>query len=237
MGTEADGVMAERFRGTRLKASESAVAVEAVRQRKTIRANHLDPTRYRLAAEFHARSIMAAPLVVSNEVIGAAVFLHCSDPDFFSEDLAAKATILAGQLGGLLEAGRLTQVSREQHRRAQILVEVAQTLHSMTDAKAVVEAVADRLRVLLRTRLVCIMLRQGGSFALHAVAAESAPIAASARAKHDRKGLQFAAALASRAVGPGAPGGAPIDPATHALGSPRPAGRMRSPPLRNSPHR
>src|SRR2546430_11275102 len=113
----------------RLKASESAVAVEAVRQRKTIRANHLDPTRYRLAAEFHARSIMAAPLVVSNEVIGAAVFLHCSDPDFFSEDLAAKATILAGQLGSLLEAGRLTRVSPEPHCRPQILVGVGQTLH------------------------------------------------------------------------------------------------------------
>jgi len=234
IGTEADGVMAERFRGTRLKASESAVAVEAVRQRKTIRANHLDPTRYRLAAEFHARSIMAAPLVVSNEVIGAAVFLHCSDPDFFSEDLAAKATILAGQLGSLLEAGRLTQVSREQHRRAQILVEVAQTLHSMTDAKAVVEAVADRLRVLLRTRLVCIMLRQGGSFALHAVAAESAQLAASARAKHDRKGLQFAADLASRAVGAGEPVAVPIDPATHALGSLVPAGMLIAAPFRTS---
>ncbi len=234
IGTEADGVMAERFRGTRLKASESAVAVEAVRQRKTIRANHLDPTRYRLAAEFHARSIMAAPLVVSNEVIGAAVFLHCSDPDFFSEDLAAKATILAGQLGSLLEAGRLTRVSREQHRRAQILVEVAQTLHSMTDAKAVVEAVADRLRVLLRTRLVCVMLRQGGSFALHAVAAESAQLAASARAKHDRKGLQFAADLASRAVGAGEPVAVPIDPATHALGSLVPAGMLIAAPFRTS---
>ncbi len=177
---------------------------------------------------------MAAPLVVSNEVIGAAVFLHCSDPDFFSEDLAAKATILAGQLGSLLEAGRLTQVSREQHRRAQILVEVAQTLHSMTDAKAVVEAVADRLRVLLRTRLVCIMLRQGGSFALHAVAAESAPLAASARAKHDRKGLQFAADLASRAVGAGEPVAVPIDPATHALGSLVPAGMLIAAPFRTS---
>src|SRR5436309_4871044 len=222
--------MAERFRGTRLKASESAVAVEAVRQRKTIRANHLDPTRYRLAAEFHARSIMAAPLVVSNEVIGAAVFLHCSDPDFFSEDLAAKATILAGQLGSLLEAGRLTQVSREQHRRAQILVEVAQTLHSMTDAKAVVEAVADRLRVLLRTRLVCIMLRQGGSFALHAVAAESAQLAASARAKHDRKGLQFAADLASRAVGAGEPVAVSID----SVGSLVPTGMLIAAPFRTS---
>jgi PAS domain S-box-containing protein len=234
MGAEADGFMAERFRGTRLKASESAVAVEAVRQRKTIRANHLDPKRYRLAAEFRARSIMAAPLVVSNEVIGAAVFLHCSDPDFFSEDLAAKATILAGQLGSLLEAGRLTQVSREQYRRAQILVEVAQTLHSMTDAKAVVEAVADRLRVLLRTRLVCIILRQGGSFALHAVAAESAQLAASARAKHDRKGLQFAADLAARAVAAGEPVVESIDPAAHALGNLVPAGILVAAPFRTS---
>jgi PAS domain S-box-containing protein len=234
IGAEADGFMAERFRGTRLKASESAVAVEAVRQRKTIRANSLDPKRYRLAAEFRARSIMAAPLVVSNEVIGAAVFLHCSDPDFFSEDLAAKATILAGQLGSLLEAGRLTQVSREQYRRAQILVEVAQTLHSMTDAKAVVEAVADRLRVLLRTRLVCIILRQGGSFALHAVAAESAQLAASARAKHDRKGLQFAADLAARAVAAGEPVVESIDPAAHALGKLVPAGILVAAPFRTS---
>src|SRR5207249_11453157 len=172
VGTEADGLRAESFRGKRLKASQSAVATEAVRLRKTVYVNRLDPARYPMAAEFRARSLMAAPLVVSSEVIGAAVFLHASDADFFSEDLAAKATILAGQLGSLLEAGRLTRVSREQHRRAQILVEVAQTLHSMTDAKAVVEAVADRLRVLLRTRLVCVMLRQGGSFALHAVAAE-----------------------------------------------------------------
>ena len=52
-----------------------------------------------MAAEFHAKSLMAAPLVVSNEVIGAAVFLHASEPDYFNDDLAAKATILAGQLG------------------------------------------------------------------------------------------------------------------------------------------
>src|SRR5207244_11051457 len=97
-------------------------------------------------------------------------------------------------------------------------VQLAQPRRSMTHAKAAVEAVADRLRVLLRTRLVCIMLRQGGSFALHAVAAESAQLAASARAKHDRKGLQFAADLASRAVGAGEPVAVPIDPATQGPG-------------------
>ena len=118
VGAEADGLMADRFRGKRLKASESAVASDAIRQRKTICKNRLDPDRYLLASEFQARSIMAAPLIVGNEAIGAAAFLHCTDPDFFSADLADKATILAGQMGSLLEANRLTHVSREEDRRA-----------------------------------------------------------------------------------------------------------------------
>ncbi len=172
LGAEADGVMADRFPGTRVKATQGSVAIatEAIRQQRTVYENQLDSTRYLMAAEYRARSIMAAPLVVSHESIGAAVFLHCSDPDFFNPDLAAKATILAGQLGSLLEASRLTQVSREEHRRTKILAEVAQALHSAPQSTAVVEAVADRLRVLLRTRLVCMMLREGGGFSLGAVA-------------------------------------------------------------------
>ena len=43
-------------------------AAEAIRQRKTVYENQLDPARYLMAAEYHARSIMAAPLVVGNEV-------------------------------------------------------------------------------------------------------------------------------------------------------------------------
>jgi PAS domain S-box-containing protein len=236
LGAEADGVMADRFRGTRVKASQSsvAIAVEAIRQRRTVYENRLDPARYLMAAEFRARSIMAAPLVASNEAIGAAVFLHCSDPDFFNDDLAAKATILAGQLGSLLEASRLTQVSREEHRRTKILAEVAQALHSASESTAVVEAVADRLRVLLRTRLVCMMLREGTAFALRAVAAESPQLAASVRARHDRRGLQFAADLASRAVAAGEPLSVAIDPATHALGELVPPGMLIAAPFRTS---
>src|SRR3984893_7847077 len=234
VGAEADGVMADRFRGTRLRATQSAVAIEAFQQRKTVCKNQLDPTRYLMAAEFHALSIMAAPLVVGNEAIGAAVFLHCQDPDFFSEDLAAKATILAGQLGSLLEASRLTQVSREEHRRTKILAEVAQALHSAPQSTAVVEAVADRLRVLLRTRLVCMMLREGAGFSLSAVAAESSQLAASVRARHDRRGLQFAADLASRAVAAGEPISVAIDPATHALGELVPPGVLIAAPFRTS---
>jgi PAS domain S-box-containing protein len=234
MGAEADGVRADKFRGTRLTASQSAVAIEAFQQRKAVLRNHLDPSRYLMAAEFGARSIMGAPLVVGNETIGAATFVHCTDPDFFNEDLAAKATILAGQLGSLLEASRLTQVSREEHRRTEILAEVAQALHSAPESTAVVEAIADRLRVLLRTRLVCILLRESAGFSLRAVAAESPQLAASVRARHDRRGLQFSADLASRAVAAGEPISVAIDPATHSLGELVPPGMLIAAPFRTS---
>jgi GAF domain-containing protein len=236
VGAEADGVMADRFPGTRVTASQSSVAIaaEAIRQQKTVYENQLDSTRYLMATEYHARSIMAAPLVVSHDAIGAAVFLHCSDPDFFTPDLAAKATILAGQLGSLLEASRLTQVSREEHRRTKILAEVAQAIHAAPQSAAVIEAVADRLRVLLRTRLVCMMVREGAGFSLSAVAAESSQLAASVRARHDRRGLQFAADLASRAVSAGEPISVAIDPATHALGELVPPGMLIAAPFRTS---
>ncbi len=234
VGAEADGVLAERFRGTRLVGNQSAVAIEAFQQRKVVLKNGLDSSRYLMAAEYGARSIMAAPLVVGSEAIGAAAFVHCSDPDFFNEDLAAKATILAGQLGSLLEASRLTQVSREEHRRTEILAEVAKALHSAPESTAVVDAVADRLRVLLRTRLVCILLRDSTGFSLSAVAAESPQLAASVRVRHDRRGMQFAADLASRAVAAGEPITVSIDPATHALGELVPPGMLISAPFRTS---
>jgi PAS domain S-box-containing protein len=234
VGAEADGLMATEFIGRRLKARESAVAMEAIRQRRTLYVSDPIASRHPVAAEFRAKSLMAAPLVVSNEVIGAAVFLQASEPDYFNDDLAAKATILAGQLGTLLEANRLTQVSREEHRRAEILAEVAQAVHAEPDSSTVAQAVADRLRALLRTRLVCILLRQGKTVGLHAVAAESLQLATSARARFDRKGLQFAADLAARAIAADAPITVSIDPFTHALGDLVPAGMLLAAPIRTS---
>ena len=234
IGAEADGLMAERFRGLRLKARESAVAADAVRQRKTVFVNRLDPEQYRMAGDFRARSLMAAPLIVANQVIGAAVFLHASLPDFFNPDMAAKATILAGQMGSLLEASRLSQVSREEHRRAEILTEVAQSVGSVPDVSTVVEAVAAHLRTLLRTRLVCILLREGSSIGIQAVAAESPQLAAAVRARFDRRGLQFAADLAARAVTAGETIAVAIDPLTHALADLVPPGMLLAAPLRTS---
>ena len=234
VGAEADGIMAERFRGLHMKASESAVTGEAVRKRRTIFVNFLDSSRYARAAEFHARAMMAAPLVVSNEVLGAVAFLHDSKPGFFNDDLAAKATIVAGQLGSLLEARRLTEASREDHRRAEILAEVAHALHGNPDVAAVIEALADRIRVLLRARLVCVFLRQEGPFELRGVSADTPQLNKSARARYDRTALRFAADLAARAVTAGEPVTVSIDAASHSLGDLVPSGMLLAAPFRTS---
>jgi PAS domain S-box-containing protein len=234
IGAEADGLFAEQFRGARLKASQSAVAVEAVRTRRTIYNNHVDPQRYPMAGEYSARSIMAAPLVVANEVIGAAAFLHDSATGFFNDDLAAKATILAGQLGSLLEARRLTQASREEHRRAEILAEVANALHGVPDVNSVMEALADRLRALLRTRLVCALLPRDGRLELSAIATETPAMATSIRAHYDRTALRYAGDLASRAISAGEAITATINPAAHGLGDLVPAGMLIAAPLRTT---
>jgi PAS domain S-box-containing protein len=233
IGEQADGKMADRFIGMRLLPQQSAVTAEAVRSRRTAFANHVQSVVPALQ-EFGARSLMAAPLVVFDEVIGAVTFLHDSEDEFFNEDLAAKATILAGQLGGLLEATRMVEVSREEHRRAEILTEVATALHGTADVDTVIEALADRLRVLLRTRLVSILLRREGPFELRAVSAETTQLATSFRARHDRQTIRFAADLAQRAVSAGEAIAVSVSSDQHSLGSVISTGMLIAAPFRTS---
>jgi PAS domain S-box-containing protein len=240
IGEQADGKLAQRFIGLRLLPSQSAVTAEAVKRRQTIFINLVEssPT-FPAAREFEARSIMAAPLVVFDEVIGAATLLHDSDERFFDEDLAAKATILVGQLGSLLEAARLGDVSREEHRRTGILADVARSLHGTPnhgtpDVDSVIEALADRLRVLLRTRLVSVLLRREGPFELRAVSADTPKLANSFRAEHDRQTIRFATDLAQRAVSAGEPISISISNDQYSPGTAVSAGTLIAAPFRTS---
>ncbi|MGA9509817.1 MAG: PAS domain S-box protein, partial [Candidatus Sulfotelmatobacter sp.] len=233
VGEQADGKLAERFIGLRLLPQQSAVTADAVRSRRTTFANHVQSSVAALQ-KFGARSLMAAPLVVFDEVIGALTFLHDSEDEFFDEDLSAKATILAGQLGSLLEATRMAEVSREEHRRAEVLAEVATALHGTPDVDTVIEALADRLRLLLRTRLVSILLRREGPFELRAVSAETTQLATSFRARHDRQTIRFAADLAQRAVSAGETITISVSGDQHSLGSVISAGMLIAAPFRTS---
>ncbi len=235
IGEQADGKMAERFIGLRLQPQQSAITSEAVRQRRTIFVNDWQPNpSFPAAHQFEARSLMAAPLVVFGEAVGAATFLHDSNEQFFNDDLAAKATILAGQLGSLLEATRLGEASREEHRRAEILADVANVLHGTPDVVSVIESLADRVRVLLRTRLVSVLLRRDGPFELRAVSADNPQLAVAFRAAHDRQTIRFAADLAQRAVSAGEAISISISTDQPSVGSLVSAGTLIAAPFRTS---
>ncbi len=234
VGAEADGWMADHFRDARLNADESAIANQAIHKKKAVYFNAINTAHDPMAAEYDAKSMLAVPLLISNEVIGAAVFLHTTAPHFFSPDHVAKATIVAAQLGSFLEAIRLSELAREEQRRAGILAEVAHSLHSEPDLALLVEAVADRLRALLRTPLVCILIREATGYDLWAVATQTPAAAVSVRARYDRKDLHFASDLAHRAVTAGEPISVAIDPATHSLGDLVPPGTLLAAPFRTS---
>jgi hypothetical protein len=98
---------------------------------------------------------------------------------------------------------------------------------------AVIEALADRLRLLLRTRLVSVLLRREGPFELRAVSAETPQLANSLRARHDRQTIRFAADLAQRAVSAGEPITVSIS-SDHSLGSLISPGMLIAAPFRTS---
>jgi len=234
VGVEGDGWMAEQFRSTHLKTSESAVVVEAIQKRKAIVANTIDETRYPIAEIFQTKSLVVAPLIVCNEVIGAVVLMHASDANFFSECHVAKATILAAQLGSLLEAARLTHEKKEDTRRAEILAEVAQSLQAQPDSGLLVDSVADHLRALLRTPLVCILARAASGFELWSVATDDPAVSVVVRARQDRKALHFAADIANRAIAAHDLIAVSVSPASHSLESFVPAGTLLAVPFRTS---
>jgi two-component system NtrC family sensor kinase len=153
-----------------------------------------------MAAQYGTRSVMGAPLILFGEVIGAIVFTHDVDPEFFNDDLATKATILAGQIGSLLEAKRLNQASQQEHRRAEVLVEAAQAMPAGLDAATAVGALADRVRSVLHARLVCVLLRRGEGFEIGAVSADTPSHQDSARQMLAGPALAWVAKVADQAL-------------------------------------
>jgi PAS domain S-box-containing protein len=125
-------------------------------------------------------------------------------------------------------------VLNEGGRRAEILAEVATALHATPDVDSVIEALADRLRLLLRTRMVSVLLRRDGPFELRAVSAETPQLATSFRARHDRKTVRFAADLAQRAVAAGEPISVSISGDQHSLGSVISSGILVAAPFRTT---
>jgi PAS domain S-box-containing protein len=207
--------------------------MDAVQRRRAFFVNHLDVARYPWLAECHAHAAMAAPLLVSGEVVGAITFLQSAPHARFDDDAVAKVTILAAQLGTALEALRLNQLSREEHRRASILVEVATALHGLPDTAAVMESIADRLRLLLHSPAVLIFVQQEKIFQLQAVSTEAPKLAGEIRSRFQQNDLRSSLEIATRAVAAGERITVSIDGASH-FGEDSPPGVLIAAPFRTS---
>ena len=207
--------------------------MDAVQKRRAFFVNHLDAARYPWLASCQAHAALAAPLLVAGEVAGAITFLKSAPGAGFDNDAAAKVTILAAQLGTALEALRWNQLSREEHRRASILVEVATALHGLPDTASVMESIADRLRVLLHSPAVLVFVQQEKLFQLQAVSTEAPRLALSIRSRFQQNQLRSALEIATRAVAGGERITVSIDGASH-FGEDSPPGVLIAAPFRTS---
>jgi PAS domain S-box-containing protein len=238
VGAEADADHAQSFRGIRRRAGDASIAMDAVQKRRPFFVNHLDVARYPWITESQAHAALAAPLLVSGEVVGAITFLRSTPEKGFDDDAVAKVTILAAQLGTALQALRLNQLSREEHRRASILVEVANALHGLPDTASVMESIADRLRVLLNSPAVLVLLEQEKKtqeriFQLQAVSTESPKLALGIRTRFQQNDLRSALEIATRAVAAGERITVSIDGTSH-FGADSPPGVLIAAPFRTS---
>ena len=196
VGLEADGPGANSFRDLRLSSDQVALVGNALRTRQALAARHIDSlddissdtSRDIFVDRLGARSALVAPFLLFGEVAGALLVVSAEDPERFGEDSLTKAAVLAAQLGSLLEAERIDDASREERRRAEILLEFVQNLPVVPDVGIVAEAVADRLRNLLRCRAVSVLLREDDRFVVSALAAESPQAAAVVGDSYKRQG-------------------------------------------------
>jgi two-component system NtrC family sensor kinase len=109
VGSQADAPRAQGFSLERLEIEAAGAVETSIERRKTVYVNLADASQDEMARVLGAKSLMASPLIVAKGVIGAAVFVQETHAHFFNDDLAARATILIGQLGSLLEANQLTE--------------------------------------------------------------------------------------------------------------------------------
>jgi len=233
LASEVDGDAAVGFRGSRLLAEDTWFLWEVVEKRRTLVVTPQHAERDSFLNEQGARYAVAAPVMVAEEITGAIAFVRTDTGPAFDDSAAAKLTIVAGQLGSALEALQFQRLSREEHRRASVLVEVASALHGLPDTSAVMEGIADRLCEILRSPLVLIFVQREEGFQLRAVSAELTRLAHSIRAQAEANKLRFPLEIAARAVSAGERLTVNIDGASH-FGEGTPAGTLVAVPFRTS---
>ena len=126
--------------------SEDPLLAEVIRTRApvVIADTHTDPRWKRRGA----RSGMAVPMILGDEVIGFLLIDH-RQPDMYDEETAALATAVAAQAAVAVQNARLYEEARRTADQMQALYETGRTLSSTLEEDQVIRAVLERVYRLL----------------------------------------------------------------------------------------
>lgn len=171
IGFAAAGPQAPEFADSHLKLADDSAVARAVTQRKTIvfEGAAMDGSPQG-GGPFPAKSLVALPLTIAGEVTGAVVLTHDLKPNFFTDELVTKASVLAAQLGMSLETARLARASHEERRRAEAMIESASALHTKLDLTEARDGLTRRLLSALDIELVALLDCKDGVCSVASVA-------------------------------------------------------------------
>ncbi len=93
----------------------------------------------------------------------------------------------------------------EERRRADLLLQCAQVLHSHLDVAEVMNALVERVQAVVCSRMVTVLLKSGEEFHLAALATNDCELEAAVRAAHAAGECRFAHEVAARASEAGEP--------------------------------
>jgi two-component system NtrC family sensor kinase len=190
-------------RVARTCATEESIAWSAVRKGRAFSVSHLEAGHDLWLVAHHASAALAAPVLVSGQVIGAVVYIKTEHGAVFEHETVAKLGVLVSQLGTAVEALCLNQLSSEAQRQATILIDVASTLRGLADPAAVVERVAESIRAVLHSPATLAFNQQLGVFHLQAVSTDGPRLAHDIIDRFERNDLRSALEIARRAVAAG----------------------------------
>ncbi len=171
-----DGCISSDLADAVISLDEDNLVSQAISSGKTIYQNGLTKVQFLPTCTTVAKSAMVAPVTSAGRVIGALALLHDNDPVFFREDTARKAMVFAGVLGSFMQTARFSRASAEERRRAEILVQCAETLQSKLDTPGISTALAGTICSLLQVELVAVLLQESDSLVLHGIASPSPEI-------------------------------------------------------------
>ncbi len=156
---EADGYFTERFKQAPLPLEDSPVVIAAIRDGRPASVNQSKTGSQRIP--YGAKSFLAAPVMVFGRVIGVAAFLHRTKADFFAECTAGQVSLLAEQLGSLLELFRLKNTAGQHRKRSEDLIELAMDLGSSLRLPDFAKSFTARITEIMRARVGVLALARG----------------------------------------------------------------------------